>query len=193
MGTAAQQYEDAEFATQQEARRSCMNTPARDHDREDLENIFKKWGRLGEHYQPLIESLLTWKTTSGPSTLATILVRHPSIEKIPEGMTWEVLEWRNAKAAERLVPRNVGEVIANRQGTHGVFKETSVTIQNIKDEMRRSPNWLMMKEYHREALDMLAHKIGRILHGDPDFCDHWDDIAGYAQRVSKTNKGDLSP
>lgn len=32
----------------------------------------------------------------------------------------------------------------------------------------------------REALDMIAVKISRILSGDPNHADHWDDIAGYA-------------
>jgi hypothetical protein len=32
----------------------------------------------------------------------------------------------------------------------------------------------------RETLDMIAHKIGRILAGDPNVEDHWKDIAGYA-------------
>lgn len=34
-----------------------------------------------------------------------------------------------------------------------------------------------------EALDMICHKIGRILNGDPDYADSWHDIAGYAQLV----------
>jgi hypothetical protein len=35
-----------------------------------------------------------------------------------------------------------------------------------------------------EALDMICHKIGRILNGDPDYADSWHDIAGYAQLVA---------
>ena len=36
----------------------------------------------------------------------------------------------------------------------------------------------------REALDMICHKIGRIINGDPDYADSWVDIAGYAQLVA---------
>lgn len=36
----------------------------------------------------------------------------------------------------------------------------------------------------REALDMICHKIGRIVNGDPDYDDSWHDIAGYAQLVA---------
>ena len=35
-----------------------------------------------------------------------------------------------------------------------------------------------------EALDMICHKIGRIINGDPDYADSWHDIAGYAQLVA---------
>lgn len=36
----------------------------------------------------------------------------------------------------------------------------------------------------QESLDMICHKIGRILNGDPDYADSWHDIAGYAQLVA---------
>ena len=39
--------------------------------------------------------------------------------------------------------------------------------------------------YQREALDMIAHKIGRIFAVDADFLDHWLDIAGYATLVHR--------
>ena len=31
---------------------------------------------------------------------------------------------------------------------------------------------------------MIAHKLGRIVNGDPNYADSWDDIAGYAKLVS---------
>ncbi len=31
---------------------------------------------------------------------------------------------------------------------------------------------------------MIAHKIGRIVSGNPNVQDHWDDIAGYAKLAS---------
>jgi hypothetical protein len=36
----------------------------------------------------------------------------------------------------------------------------------------------------REALEMIAHKIARIVNGDPNYADSWLDIAGYAQLVA---------
>lgn len=40
-----------------------------------------------------------------------------------------------------------------------------------------------------EALSMIAHKIGRIINGDPNYMDSWVDIAGYAQLVVDARKG----
>ena len=45
-------------------------------------------------------------------------------------------------------------------------------------------NWKSLSEVQKEALEMIQHKIGRILAGNPDHKDHWDDIAGYAKLVS---------
>lgn len=41
----------------------------------------------------------------------------------------------------------------------------------------------------QEALDMIFHKIGRIINGDPDYADSWHDIAGYAQLVADRLNG----
>jgi hypothetical protein len=76
-------------------------------------------------------------------------------------------------------------LIAGRALTHGSLAENSKYMQAAKVLMRGQPNWNNeMKDFQRESLDMIQHKIGRILHGDPDYLDHWDDIAGYAQRVA---------
>jgi hypothetical protein len=41
----------------------------------------------------------------------------------------------------------------------------------------------------KESLDMICHKIGRIINGDPDHADSWHDIAGYAQLVADRLNG----
>lgn len=35
-----------------------------------------------------------------------------------------------------------------------------------------------------EALDMICHKLGRIVNGDPDYGDSWRDIEGYSKLVA---------
>ena len=52
--------------------------------------------------------------------------------------------------------------------------------------MLASPNWRHGKlaSDQRETLDMIAHKIGRILNGDPNYHDSWHDIIGYTKLVA---------
>ena len=89
--------------------------------------------------------------------------------------------------------RTVKKMIATRQGTHGVMRDSSVFVQEVKVLMRHQLNWPKMEAYQREALDMILHKIARILYGDPNFREHWDDVAGYAERAARTIDGDVAP
>lgn len=75
--------------------------------------------------------------------------------------------------------QEVHEILAERQGTHGSFDEASVTVQRIKSLMRCTPNWDKLSSAQREALEMTQHKIGRILYGDPNHLDSWQDAQGY--------------
>jgi hypothetical protein len=38
---------------------------------------------------------------------------------------------------------------------------------------------------------MIAHKLGRIVNGDPNYVDSWVDIAGYATLVAKRLQGEI--
>jgi uncharacterized protein DUF6378 len=81
-------------------------------------------------------------------------------------------------------------ILAERRKQHGDFSEHAAYTQSIKAVInevvhrrgaRKHTEFTCMQ---REALDMIAHKIGRILAGDPNHIDHWDDIAGYATLVA---------
>jgi hypothetical protein len=50
--------------------------------------------------------------------------------------------------------------------------------------MRQSSGWDHLGNEHAEALEMIAMKIARILSGNSNFADHWEDIEGYARLVS---------
>lgn len=43
-----------------------------------------------------------------------------------------------------------------------------------------------------EALYMMAVKIARIINGDPNYVDNWDDIAGYATLVANRLRKDAA-
>lgn len=66
-----------------------------------------------------------------------------------------------------------------RGTTHGDFFTMSATVQAIKDTMHMSHNWPTLHSSQKEALELIATKIGRILTGDPGHLDHWQDGAGY--------------
>ena len=40
-----------------------------------------------------------------------------------------------------------------------------------------------LKAYQIESLEMILHKIARILNGNPNYSDSWFDIAGYSMLV----------
>jgi len=76
------------------------------------------------------------------------------------------------------------KILDTRRKTHGNYTETAAAIQETKDLWRAHPGWENLSPVQRETLEMVAHKVGRILCGNPNFIDHWVDIAGYAQITS---------
>lgn len=55
--------------------------------------------------------------------------------------------------------------------------------QYFKDKARKTPGWEKMNCWEREATDMVLHKLGRLLAGNPHNIDGWHDIQGYAKLV----------
>lgn len=78
---------------------------------------------------------------------------------------------------------SIAATLAERGKRYGSFDEHARYTQRIKDIMVVTPNWKVMTDSQRESLDMIAHKLGRILNGDPNYADSWHDIAGYAALV----------
>ena len=76
-------------------------------------------------------------------------------------------------------------LLAERGKTHGPYADHAYYTQRTKAVWRDCPGWHRLSADQRESLDMIAHKVGRILAGDPNFPDHWDDIAGYAKLTSR--------
>ncbi len=70
-----------------------------------------------------------------------------------------------------------------RGATHGDYTLMADRIQRIKSAMHSGPRWDDLNAGQREALELIATKIGRIVCGDPNFRDSWDDIRGYTQLV----------
>lgn len=74
--------------------------------------------------------------------------------------------------------------LADRGAKYGKFTDHAAVTQSLKYTMYNQPKWEKLTDDQKEALEMIAHKIGRILNGDPNYADSWIDIAGYAKLVA---------
>ena len=80
---------------------------------------------------------------------------------------------------------STGALLQERQTTHGSFADNARNGQFLRDFYRSQPTWKAMEPVHKEALDMIATKLSRILSGQAGHDDHWADIAGYAALARK--------
>jgi hypothetical protein len=82
-------------------------------------------------------------------------------------------------------------LLVERKKTHGLFKDNAMIAQELKEIMRQPRPGIHPPSLsvHREALDMIALKLSRILSGQANFKDHWDDIAGYAKLGAEACEG----
>lgn len=82
---------------------------------------------------------------------------------------------------------DVGSVLAERGKVHGDFDEPCRIAQGLKAVIRDGVNYKQgrLNAVQMEAIEMIAHKLARIVSGDPSHVDHWVDIAGYAQLVAQ--------
>ena len=76
------------------------------------------------------------------------------------------------------------ETLTERGSRYGDFADHAVIAQRLQDVMRER-GWDKLSPMQRQALTVIADKIGRILNGDPDYRDNWHDIQGYARLVEE--------
>lgn len=82
---------------------------------------------------------------------------------------------------------DLGAMLSERGKTHGAFSDHARVTQDLKavadgEHYRRHDRGQPpLTATQRESVEMICHKLGRILTGDASFQDHWDDIAGYAK------------
>lgn len=85
---------------------------------------------------------------------------------------------------------DVSKTLNARNERYGSFSGQAAITQALKNLMRQAPRWNDLDSDMAEALDMIQHKIARILNGDPRYADSWHDIAGYATLVDKRLNGE---
>ena len=82
---------------------------------------------------------------------------------------------------------DIKAILHERGERYGTFVGHATISQSLKQVM-----FSVGKELDNDqagALEMIAHKIARILNGDPNYADSWLDIAGYATLVAERLNG----
>lgn len=109
---------------------------------------------------------------------------------IEEGLKAGVLQYddeRDMTGEETDIDGTLDE----RAQDYGKFKDGAALMQALKrtlaDHARIHNKTFSDDQW--EALEMIIHKIGRIVNGNPDKVDHWVDIAGYAKLVADRLQG----
>lgn len=85
---------------------------------------------------------------------------------------------------------SVDETLKEREATHGKFTTQALLSQSMKRWARNGKNWGNLDADMQESIDMILHKIARILNGDQYHVDSWHDISGYATLVENRISGE---
>jgi len=85
-----------------------------------------------------------------------------------------------------VAPTDVAETLRARGDKYGTFVGHATVTQALKRIVyeHAKAHDKTFTDDQVEALDMILHKVGRIVNGDPNYADSWVDIAGYAKLVS---------
>ena len=86
---------------------------------------------------------------------------------------------------------NIDTMLAERGSRYGTFSGHAEVAQGLKRFMAQelAKRGKTLADDQWEALEMIAHKIGRIINGDPDYADSWADVAGYSKLVADRLEG----
>lgn len=88
-------------------------------------------------------------------------------------------------------PGQIDKTLTERGSRYGSFNDLAQISQALKEAMRATPGWAKLTASQKEALEMVQHKIARMLNGDPTYEDNAVDIVGYATLMMKNMQGDL--
>ena len=78
----------------------------------------------------------------------------------------------------------IDETLKERGNRYGAFTGHARITQKLKAVLHNHDAWAGLADDQKECLEMVMHKIGRILNGDPNYRDSWHDIVGYTKLVA---------
>lgn len=95
------------------------------------------------------------------------------------------------EAEEDVKDAGLDKLLGSRAAVYGKFADNARLAQALKRTMAEHAQDMArdFTDDQWEALEMIATKISRIVNGDPDSVDQWDDIAGYATLIAERLRG----
>ena len=78
---------------------------------------------------------------------------------------------------------SIEKTLKQRQKTYGEFADHAKISQELKAVLWKY-DYQKLAPDQCEALEMICHKIARILNGDPDYFDSWHDVSGYSTLIA---------
>lgn len=137
--------------------------------------------------------LATTPDAKAKDVAAKFKVSTPYIYNLRKKVTPVVPKLLPVPEAPMLVPEpdKVDEVLDTRATQYGTFKDGAELMQSIKRTLaaHAQKHEKTFADDQWEALEMIVHKIARIVNGNPDNHDSWVDIAGYAMLVADRLEG----
>lgn len=77
----------------------------------------------------------------------------------------------------------MSKLLEQRGQNYGDFSGQASISQGLKDVARNGVQYDSLKPFQKESVEMILHKIARIVNGNPNYIDSWRDIIGYSQLV----------
>lgn len=87
----------------------------------------------------------------------------------------------------------VDKILAERPSKHGEFEENSRCTWAIVRALEAERNWTTLSDTQKHTLYMVSHKMARIVTGNPDIPEHWEDIEGYAKCITNRMEKPVIP
>ena len=86
----------------------------------------------------------------------------------------------------------IEKILEEREKAYGGFEKVAFVSQSLKSAVRYEKGWTELYMFEQEAIEMILHKIARIVNGGSKLIDEWLDIAGYAtlavENIKERNK-----
>lgn len=149
--------------------------------------LCQTWRTRGGNYVVITEILESGQLPilCGDGALRSKDGRYAGVEDHPDDLLELVTRTDDVSGEQHLDNSTIEKTLSERGERYGDFKDHATISQVIKEAMQTWEGWEKLDNDQKEALEMIAHKIARILNGDPNYADSWHDIAGYATLVEK--------